>query len=77
MLVHNWQGGLLLPHGSHLPNSLKNGKKSGRKALIKCDFKFLLLLKPIIGMSEKSFSFSLSRPRTTCNFLTEFSDIWH
>ena len=38
MLPHNWQGGIFLPHGSHLSASLISPKA----ALTKCDFKVLL-----------------------------------
>ena len=51
MLLHNSQGGLLPPHGSHLPTSLI----CGRAALTKCDFKFLSFLKPLTGTSGNTF----------------------
>ena len=64
MLLHNWQGGLFPPHGSHLPTSLI----SGRAALTKCDFKFLLFFKPIIGTSRNTFLWASSQARITCKF---------
>ena len=56
MLLHNWQGELFPPHGTRLPTSLI----SERAVLTKCGFKFLLLLKPIIGTSGNTFLLSSS-----------------
>ena len=49
--IYNWQGGLFPPHGSHLPT----WAISGREALTKCQFKFLLFLKPMISTSVNTF----------------------
>ena len=51
MFLRNLPGGLFQPHGSHLPTSLR----FGRAGLTKCDFKILLLLKPITDTSENTF----------------------
>ena len=61
--VYNWQGGLFPPHGSHLPTSVI----SARAALTKCEFKFLLFLKPINGTSENTFLWSSLQARITSN----------
>ena len=62
--VYNWQGGLFPPHGSHLPTSVISGKA----ALTKCKFKFLLFLKPIIGTSGNTFLWSSSQARIQLRF---------
>ena len=51
------------PHGWHLSTSLI----TGRAALTKCDFKFLLFLKPILGTSGNTFLWPSSPARTRCH----------
>ena len=51
------------PHGWHLSTSLI----TGRAALTKCDFKFLLFLKPILGTSRNTFLWPSSPARTRCH----------
>ena len=52
---------LFPPHGLHLPTLLI----FGRVAVTKCDFKLLLLLKPIIDTSQNNFLWSSSKARIT------------
>ena len=65
-VMHNWQGRLFPPHGSHLLTSLI----SERAALTKSHFKFLLFLKPIIGISGNTFLWPSSQARITCSFFS-------
>ena len=71
------KGGLFTPHGLDLPIS----SKSGNCDLTKCDFKFLLILKPVIGTSGNTFLCPSSDARITCNsskiFLTCRNTGWH
>ena len=57
------QGGLFPPHGLDLPTL----SKSGNCHLTKFNFRFLLILKPIIGTSRNTFLSPSSDARTTCN----------
>ena len=73
MLLHNWQRGLSPLHGLHLLTS----SISGGVALTKCDFKFLLFLKPIIGTSGNTFLWSSSQTRITCNSSNWLFKCWN
>ena len=71
------QGGLFTPHGLDLPTS----SKSGNRDLTKCAFKFLLILKSVIGTSGNTFLCPSSDARITCNsskiFLTCRNTGWY
>ena len=71
------QGGLFPAHGLDLPTL----SRSGNCHLTKFSFRFLLILKPIIGTSRNTFLSPSSDARITCNsskiFLTTRNTGWY